>query len=320
MPRYILPQPVSRRQSQTSHSQAITKLDVGTSAVHRPRKRSLSQFDRESEQYLNIFKGRLLGVEDGLLLAVDPRPQNWDHPQAHCDSGKDVDKFKGRLLGVEDGMIDAIVSEPCPGHRTRQEALDSSNNFPWYSQAKAKMPERQPRRLSRSTKRPSDAPALPRDRYAKPSAGSPAYEAPVSLSSNSDSLFNNHERRSVVDDSTAATPHFRPCAVSSHCDSVGSDNSKWNAQCSKRARKPMESQTATALYDNPSMPSVQASSSLTSESDLPEVTDTPREQDEIVVDSKMLERSNDGPLLGAWDLSNWQALEFTMSDLLVVRG
>jgi hypothetical protein len=49
------------------------------------------------------------------------------------------------------------------------------------------------------------------------------------------------------------------------------------------------------------------------------VTDTPRELDEVVVDSKMLGRSEDSPSIGTWDLSSWQTLEFTISDLLVVR-
>ena len=78
----------------------------------------MSHFDGESEQDVDTFKGRLLGVEDGLILAVHPRPQEWNRSEARCESDKDVDKFKGRLLGVEDGMIDAIMSEPCPGHRT----------------------------------------------------------------------------------------------------------------------------------------------------------------------------------------------------------
>jgi len=316
MPRYILPQPVSRRELQTSCSQPGTGLDVGNSVIHRPRKRSFSQFDRGSEQFLDTFKGRLLGVEDGLLLAVHPRHQKWDPPQAHCESNKDVNKFKGRLLGVEDGMIDAIVSEPHPGHRTRQGALGSPNNSTWYSQAKVGMPERQ---LVRSTKRNCDALALPTDRFSKASPSSSAFQKPVLLSSNQHLDSNNHKRCSIVDDYTAAHPVFRSCTIDSHCNSVGNDNSDSDGQHAKCIWKPSDLEIATAVYSTPSVPYVWSSSPSTCEPDLPEAIDTPTDLDEIIVDTKTLEKPSNGPSLGTWDLSNWQTLEFTISDLLVAR-
>lgn len=293
MPRHILPR--------TRFSQHITNSDVGTSAVHRSRKRSCSQFDRDSEQDVDTFKGRLLGVEDGLILAVHPRPQECDRSQAHCESDKEVDKFKGRLLGVEDGMIDAIMSEPCPDDRTVQGALTCSDNSPWYSQEKIRMPERQ---LLRSRERTSDVIALPTDRCAKAPASFSAFQAPVSLSAYPHPDLGNHKRGSIVDDYTAANPVFFPFAAVSHCDNIGNDKRESNAQYSKCLWTPREPDNATALYDTPSMPSVQASSPSTCEPDLSEAMDTPIGLDEIVVDTKMLEWSDDGPSLGTWDLSN----------------
>ena len=67
------------------------------------------------------------------------------------------------------------------------------------------------------------------------------------------------------------------------------------------------------------MPSIDEISPTRSESDLPEVTDTPTESDDIFMDSMMLERPDDDPSRGTWDLSNWWTLEFTMSDLLLQR-
>jgi hypothetical protein len=82
----------------------------------------------------------------------------------------------------------------------------------------------------------------------------------------------------------------------------------------------MEYNITTAVYNVPSIPPFPTSSPSTSDPDLPELLGTPEELDEIVVDTKMLEMSDDGPSLGVWNLSNWQTLEFTMSDLLIVRG
>lgn len=316
MQRYILPQPISQRQVQPKFSQPITDLDVGTSAVHKPRKRSFSQFDRESEQDVDTFKGRLLGVEDDLILAVHPRPQEWNRPQVHLESDKDVDKFKGRLLGVEDGMIDAIGSEPCLGHRNRQGALDSSHNFPWYSQAEVRMPERQ---LLLSTERTSDTLSFATHRHAKAFADSSTFQTPVSLSAHLHPDLGNHKRGSMVDSCTAANPVLCPFEVVSYHDSIGNDNRELNAQCSKCVWTPREPDYATALYDTPSNPTVQAPSPSMCEPDLPEAIDTPTELDEIIVDTKMIDRSVDELSLGTWDLSNWQTLEFTISDLLVVR-
>ena len=233
MPRYNSPQHISQRQSQPRFSQPVADLDVGTSAVHKPRKRSFSQFDRESGQDVGTFKGRLLGVEDDLISAVHPRPQEWDRPQAHLESDKDVDKFKGRLLGVEDGMIDAIGSEPCLGHRNRQGTLGSSTNFPWYSQAEVRMPERQ---ISRSTERTSDTLSFATHRHAKAFADSSTFHAPVSFSACLRPDLDNHKRDSIVDEDTAVNPAFHPCAVVSHFNRIGSDISESEVQYSKRAR------------------------------------------------------------------------------------
>ena len=316
MPRYILPQHISQRQSQPRFSQPITDLDVGTSAIHKPRKRSFSQFDCESEQDVGTFKGRLLGVEDDLILAVNPRPQEWDGSQAHFKSDKDVDKFKGRLLGVEDGMIDAIGSEPCLGHRTRQGALDSSKSFPWYSQAEFRMPERQ---ILRSTEGTSDTVSFATHRHAKAFADSSTFHAPVSFSACLRPDLDNHKRDSIADEDNAVTPASHSCAVVSHFNSIGSDISEPEVQYSKRDWILREPDVAQSFCDTPSMPSVQASSPSTCESYLPEATETPTDLNEILVDTKMLERSDDGPSLGTWDLSNWQTLEFTINDLLVIR-
>lgn len=295
MPRYILPQPIPRRQSRTNCVQSITDSDVSTLAVHKPRKRRLSHFDGESEQDVDTFKGRLLGVEDGLILAVHPRLQEWNRPQARCESDKDVDRFKGRLLGVEDGMIDAIMSEPCPGHRTIQGALSSSNISPWYSQEKITLPEGQ---LLRSRRRTSDALALPTNRCPKASASSSAFQAPVSLSAYPHPDLGNHKQGSIVDDCTAANPVICPFAVATHCDSIGNDNRESNSQYSKRVWTPREPDNTTDVYDTVSMPSMQASSPSTCEPDLPEAIDTPTELDELVVNTKMLERCDDGTSLG----------------------
>lgn len=316
MPRYILPQPVSQRQLQTIRSQPYTNLDVGTSAVHRPFKRSFSQFGCESDQEVDTFKGRLLGVEDGLMLAILPRRRECDRPQAPCESDKEVDRFKGRLLGVEDGLIDAIVSESCNGHSNSQGALESASNFLWYSQMETGMPER---KMLPSAKRPGDALALPTDQCPQAFAGSETFHATVSFPSNPYPCLNNHKRCSIVDGYTAAHHTYHPSAVDSRFDSIASNNGESFEQFPNRVWKPIDYDLATAVYSTPSTSSVLVPSPSTSDPDLLEVTDTPRELDEVVVDSKMLERSEDSPSIGTWDLSSWQTLEFTISDLLVVR-
>ena len=178
------------------------------------------------------------------------------------------------------------------------------------------MPERQ---LLRSRRRTSDALALPTNRCPKASASSSAFQAPVSLSAYPYSDLGNHKQGSIVDDCTAAYPVICPFAVVTHSDSIGNDNRQSNSQYSKRVWTPREPDNTTNLYDNLSMPSMQASSPSTCEPDLPEAIDTPTELDGIFVDTRMLERSDDGTSLGTWDLSNWQTLEFTISDLLVLR-
>ena len=290
MPPHSLPQPVSRRQLYTNRSQTTTNLDVRTSAAHRPCKRSFSQPDSGSDQDVDIFRGRLLGVEDALMLAALARRQERNREQAHCESDKGLDRFKGRLLGVEDGLIDAIVRASFTGYSTRQGALESSNKFLWYSQAKIGISERQ---LLPSAKRPSDARASPTDRCPQASAGSPTLHASVSLPSNPYPDLKNHKQCNIWDDYTAAHHTYHPCAVDYHCDSIFSDNGESAEQCSELVWDPIESGLATTVYSTPSIPSVLATSPSTSDSDVPGVTET-------------------------WDLSIWQTLESTTSDLLVM--
>lgn len=284
MPRNTLPQSVLQRHLQVIFSQTTNNLDVGTSAVQcKPRKRSFSQFDHGSEKDVDTYKGRLLGVEDSLIAAVLASPSL---PQVHRDDDREVDSFKGRLLGVEDGLIDAIGSDSCPDHSIKQRTLESSTTFPCYLQAEV----RAPKRLSlRSSKEPKNVRKLNAQQDPKASAGSLVSPKRVSDSSHRHPGSNNHRR-----------------------DSIGSDLDEARGTYTTCPRRSIETEHAATGYTS----SATLSSPPTIESDLPEVIDTPTDLDDIVVDSMMLQRSDDDPMLGTWDLSNWRTLEFTLSDLL----
>jgi hypothetical protein len=58
----------------------------------------------------------------------------------------------------------------------------------------------------------------------------------------------------------------------------------------------------------------------TNKPELLEAVDPRKHLNDMVVNSVILKRSADAPLLGVWDLTNWRTLEFTMHDLLVVKG
>lgn len=309
MPRDPRPQSVLQRHLQTIFSHTTNNLDVCTSAVQvRSRKRCFSQLDRESGQGQDIdqFKGRLLGVEDGLIAAVLPMSQELSVPQVHLERDKEVDKFKGRLLGVEDGLIDAIVSGSCPIEPDRQQHVKSSTTFPRYPRAEAGVPEIQ---LLQPRKRPSNILASPAERGRNASAGSPF---PHSHSGYSNTRCSNVDNEDAAQDSAFTN------AVSSRCDNIPSDDSVCNGTYSNRTWSPIETQHATTKYSILPIPAAYDSSPSTCESDMPEVTDASIELDGIVVDSIMLERSDDDLLLlGTWDLSNWRTLGFTMSDLLL---
>jgi hypothetical protein len=69
--------------------------------------------------------------------AVHPKPRKRSFSQVRHETDKDIDTFKGRLLGVEDGLIDAIKSEACPDPPAGRQTREYSTSSPWYSQAKA---------------------------------------------------------------------------------------------------------------------------------------------------------------------------------------
>lgn len=170
MPREILPHSVLQQNLQAISSQTTNIVDIATSAIHRkPRKRRFSQLENESEQDVDTFKGRLLGVEDGLILAVLSEPQEASPLQVYRDGDKEIDVFKGRLLGVEDRLIDAIVSEACPNYLSDQRVLGSPDSFSWYSQAEVGMPES---KSLRSRKASNDEFALSAQQDSRTSAGS----------------------------------------------------------------------------------------------------------------------------------------------------
>jgi hypothetical protein len=170
MPREILPHSVLQRNLQAISSQRANILDIATSAIHcKPRKRRFSQLDNDSEEDVDTFKGRLLGVEDSLILAVLFKPQEASPLQVYGDGDKEIDGFKGRLLGVEDGLIDAIVSESCPNYLSDQRILGSPDSFSWYSQAEVGMPES---KSLRSRKASNDEFALSAQQDSRTSAGS----------------------------------------------------------------------------------------------------------------------------------------------------
>lgn len=125
MPREILPRSALHRHLQAISSQTTNTLDIATSAIHcKPRKRKFSQLDNESEEDVGTYRGKLLGVEDGLIAAVLLKPQEASPSQVYRDSDKEVCSFKGRLLGVEDGLIDAIEIESYPIYRTTNQTPD----------------------------------------------------------------------------------------------------------------------------------------------------------------------------------------------------
>ena len=100
MAQIILPQSVLQRHLQALISRASSNSVSSTTAVHpNPGKRSFSEVNRAND--------------------------------------KDVDKFKGRLLGVEDGLIDAIMCEPYLDRATDQRVLEPLTSPLWYSQSRA---------------------------------------------------------------------------------------------------------------------------------------------------------------------------------------
>jgi hypothetical protein len=287
MPRNALSQCVLQRHLQVIFSRTTNNLDVGTSAVHdEPRKRSFSQSDRQSEQDVDTFKGRLLGVEDSLIAAVLP---SSSLPQLHRGNDREVDSFKGRLLGVEDGLIDAIGSESCPDHLNKQRALESSTTFPCYLQAEVRALKR---RSLRSRKGPNNVRKLPAQQDSEASTGSLVSPKRVSDSS-----------------------HPHPGPSSHRRDSIGSDLDEARGTYTTCPRRSIEIEHAAIGYTTLTMPPANMSSPSTIESDLPEVIDTPTRLDDVVVDSMMLQRSDNDPMLGTWDLSSWRTLEHTLGDL-----
>ena len=130
-PRNASPPSVLQRHLQTLLDRHIIDKDVGTPAVlPKSQESSFPQVHRESNQDVNAFKDRLLGIDNGLIAAILSQPQDPNLPRLHCESNEDVDKFRGRLLGVEDGLIDAIVGEPSPGHPSSQRMLGASTLSP----------------------------------------------------------------------------------------------------------------------------------------------------------------------------------------------
>jgi hypothetical protein len=314
------------------------KLHVGTSAVHsKSRKRHCSPIHCESGRGADTFKGRLLGVENELVdaimsgvypsrsttsdshvgtSAVHSKSRKRHCSPVHCESDRDVDTFKGRLLGVEDGLIDAITSGVYPSRPTNQQVLESLTSPAWYSQAKAGMRET---RLLGSKEGLHDTLALPAAQYTDTSIGPRASGGLEHRSPHTHPSFKNHKRCSVVNDNTAAHHIWCTCAVDSRWDSISSDDSELEGIYADRAWRSVEIEHVMAGYGTPSTPSFHIHSPSTSEPEVLEQTDTPKELHDILVDSIILERSADVPLLGTWDITNWRTLELTMNDLLVVR-
>lgn len=295
MPREILPRSALHRHLQAISSQTTNTLDIATSAIHcKPRKRKFSQLDNESEEDVGTYRGKLLGVEDGLIAAVLLKPQEASPSQVYRDSDKEVCSFKGRLLGVEDGLIDAIESESYPIYRTTEPDTGSSTTSNWYLGAEVVMAERQ---SLRRRKGPNNFHALPAQQNSKASVGPLGFQAPMAHSSHRHPGFSDRRRCSIRSEDSEACDAHSPCP--------------WRI---------MKFEDSTSAHNTLSEPSVHISSPSRSELDLPEGIDIPTELNDIVVDSIVLDKSDDDTSPGTWDLSSWRTLEFTLSDLLMVRG
>jgi len=89
------------------------------------------------QRHLQALTNRNLNQSNTGKLVVQSKPRKRSISQAHHGNDKDLDTFKGRLPGVEDGLIDAIISDSSPDRPTGHHIRKASTSCTWYSQEKA---------------------------------------------------------------------------------------------------------------------------------------------------------------------------------------
>lgn len=258
--------------------------------------------------HLRILMSRTTNSEQFGSSVVDfTRPGEPSFARMHGGNAKDVDTFKGRLLGVEDGLIDALTHEA--SHMFGKQEFECPTSNRWFSQPEQKQ------QLLRSERGLNETLALTTEEPSNPLFCPQPYELPAYPHADSKS----HSRCGIVDCNTSAHHILCTCAVTIYGDSIRRERSESDETLAINFETPAAIDLTTE-YSTPRTTSSSISSPSISEPELSGAIEKSKEPDDFVVDPVLLEKPGGVALLGIWNMGDWQALEATMSNLIMATG
>jgi hypothetical protein len=254
---------------------------------------------------------------------IDPALQTSSSAQPVRDSDDtDVHTFKGRLLGVEDGLIDALINDPPPRRRLIGETTptrtstgsfhrNSQSNFEGLEAGLLGVDDRLVDAVALFAAQDADRPANLRTPGSLLSCG--WLTAPPLKAS---------ERCSISDGHTAAHHAWCTCAVAVDSDGSGDDDGVTDEILASAGEMSMDIEPLMSDCDALAAEGFCVPSLLTKAPEPPKTKITLSATDDFIMDSIMFDTPPNSSLLGAENLDDWQAFgswqafDSTVSDLL----
>jgi hypothetical protein len=276
------------------------------------------------KQCLQTGESRKANCRSAGPSIIDPALQTSSSAQPVRDSDDtDVHTSKGRLLGVEDGLIDALINDPPPRRRLIGETTptrtstgsfhrNSQSNFEGLEARLLGVDDRLVDAVALLAAQDADRPANLRTPGSLLSCG--WLTAPQ--------LKGFDERCSISDGHTAAHRTWCTCAVAVDSHGFGDDGGVTDEILASAGEMSMDIEPLMSDCDALAAEVFCVPSLLTKAPEPPKTKITLSATDDFIMDSIMFDTPPNSSLLGAENLDDWQAFgswqafDSTVSDLL----